>query len=66
MLSVMSLPGIKALWVGEIIRGRIFFSRLAKTLEINLYKTLHKLIDLNSVTHDRFFYFRNQGNTRHI
>ena len=40
MLSVVSLPGIKALWEGEIIRGRIFFNRLAKTLEINFIQNI--------------------------
>jgi hypothetical protein len=41
--------------VGEIISGKTFFKRLAKTFEISLYDTLHKLIGLNFVTQIGFF-----------
>ena len=47
-LPVMSLPGTKALWVGEITERRIYFKRLAKTLEIILYITLQRLIGWKS------------------
>jgi hypothetical protein len=50
MLSVINLPGIKALCVLEIISGRTTFNLLARIFEITLYKTLHKLIGLKSLT----------------
>jgi hypothetical protein len=50
MLSVISLPGIKALWELEMITGNTPLSLLAKTLEIILYKTLQRLIGRKSVT----------------
>jgi hypothetical protein len=50
MLSIIRQPGIKVLCVGAMIVGNNFFKLLARTLEISLYKTLHKLMGLNSVT----------------
>ena len=46
ILSVISLLGMKAVWFSEIIRCSQGFRRSARTLEINLYATLHKLIGL--------------------
>ena len=45
----MSLPGTKALWFFDIMELRIDLSLLAKTLEIILYDTLHKLMGRNSL-----------------
>jgi hypothetical protein len=50
MLFEINLPGIKALYVGEIMAGRTLFKRLARTFESTLYKTLYKLIGRNSIT----------------
>jgi hypothetical protein len=44
MLSVIRRPRIKALCLGATMAGKIFFNRLARTFDIILYKTLHKLI----------------------
>ena len=45
-----SLLFVKAFWCSRIIFGKIFFSLLAKNFKKILYKTLHKLIGLNSET----------------
>jgi hypothetical protein len=50
----MSLPGTKALYVGEIISGRITFSLAANILEIILYTTLQSEIGQNCVTSSGF------------
>ena len=49
MLSVISLLGIKALYDSLITVANTLFSLLARTLQVRLYITLHKLIGLNSV-----------------
>jgi hypothetical protein len=50
MLLVVKRPGINALYVPEIISDNIGLSLLARILEINLYKTLPRLIGLNFET----------------
>jgi hypothetical protein len=50
----MSLPGTKALYVGA---GRIPFSPLARIFDTILYRTLHRLIGLSSVTLSGHFTF---------
>ena len=40
ILSVISLPGINALWCSEIILGNKVFRRFARTLATNLYRTV--------------------------
>lgn len=50
ILSIISLPRIKALWLSEITSSNIFFSLLARVLAIILYNTLHKLVGQNSLT----------------
>ncbi|MCH84173.1 hypothetical protein A2U01_0005004 [Trifolium medium] len=49
VLSVMSLPWMKALWLGLITSGRICFIRLARVLVIILRVTLHREIGLKSL-----------------
>ena len=49
-LSVISRPGTKALWEWEITSGSTTFSLLAITLEISIYRTVHKLISLSSLS----------------
>ena len=44
MLSVINLFDMKALWVLEINLGSKGFKRFAKTLAINLYRALHRLM----------------------
>jgi hypothetical protein len=51
MFSEINLSGMNALREQEIIAGSIKLSLLAKTFEISLYITLHKLIGLKLVTH---------------
>ena len=40
----MSLLGINALWVGEMIWDKVGFNLLAIALAMILYTTLHKII----------------------
>jgi hypothetical protein len=47
-LSVIILPGIKALWFMEIIFCSNGRSRFTMHLETTLYTTLHKLIGVKS------------------
>jgi hypothetical protein len=47
-LSVMSLPGRKALWFSLMILGRTCLTLLAKVLVTILRMTLQRLIGLNS------------------
>ena len=50
MLSKIALSDWKAHWDSEITCGRRLFSLLAKTLDISLYRTLHRAIGLNLET----------------
>jgi hypothetical protein len=60
-VPIINIFGIKALWILEIIFHNIFFSLFANTLAINLYMTLHILIDHYSITLDGIIFFWNQG-----
>lgn len=46
----MNLLRTKALWVGEMILGKIDFSLLARTLATILYRIIQKFLGLKSPT----------------
>lgn len=46
----MSLPRINVLWFLDIKVGNTFFNLFAIIFYANLWNTLHRLIDLNSLT----------------
>ena len=56
ILSEISRLLVKALWCSIIIFGRIFFSLFVRTFEKILYKTLQRLIGLNSEAYLGFFF----------
>ena len=56
-LSIINLPGTKALWISEIIWGNIFFNLFPRILEINLLMTLQRLISQKYVIHLGSFTF---------
>ena len=56
-LSVISLPGMKALCDSEIIAGRMVLSRLAMALDTPLYISLHRVMGLSSTNFLGFPFF---------
>ena len=50
ILSKIALSNWKALWDSEIKLGKILYNLLANTVEVNLYKILHKAMGKNFVT----------------
>lgn len=57
-LSKIAWVGTKALYCCEIRLGEIHFSRLARTLEVILYVTLHRLMGLSWLISRGCNYFR--------